>query len=153
MVRGRKFLRHSQLPFWNTRSFLIVDASSTIAFTWGKPYLYAGRTVVRSQRLYCGPTYNSSETIDDSSIVLLESSIAGSSGLAKVVELEGSWVGFLGQLLKTRVIGGFKKEWGGVGVGIVGGKGGMMEIGAEGVEALSLDERGGRHKEVDFVGE
>ena len=29
----------------------------------------------------------------------------------------------------------------------------MMEIGAKGVEASSLDESGGRHKEVDSVGE
>jgi hypothetical protein len=71
-----------------------------------------------------------------------------------VVELEGSWVVFLGRQLKTRVIGGLEKKIGGGGGVVAGGKGGVMEIGAEDVEASSLDEKGGRHKkEVDFVGE
>jgi hypothetical protein len=50
-------------------------------------------------------------------------------------------------------MGSSEKDCGGGGV-VLGGKGGVMEIGAKGVEASLLDEKGGRHKkEVDSMGE
>ena len=80
--------------------------------------LFIFRCVVKSvtfrewtRRLYRGPACNSSissETICVSLILALEVSIAGSSGLTEVVELEERSVGILGRRLKKRVIGGFE---------------------------------------------
>jgi hypothetical protein len=82
-----------------------VEGSSTTTFIDGKPYLSAGPIVLRSRRLYLGPTYNSSDKACDS-LATLETSATGSSGLARVVEVDEGAVGPLGQRVKTCLMGG-----------------------------------------------